>query len=291
MATHLEINESEFMARFPEEPFLVRHALESNPLFQLPRLIELFRALPAENVEYNAGNLEVNQDPSKTPRTGLSVEETIQRIEECQSWLVLKYVENDPDYRRLLDECIDQVAQLSERKIEGSDQREGFIFISSPGAVTPYHMDPEHNFLLQVRGLKTIHIFDGRDRSLVSEAELERFYEGKSHRNMEFKDEYQAKAQTYQLEPGMGLYFPIADPHWVKVHDNVSISFSITFRSSYSQRRARLYQANARLRRIGLAPSPIGESPGRDSAKDLVYRALRKTERVLGLADAPKRAY
>jgi len=29
-------------------------------------------------------------------------------------------------------------------------RREGFIFVSSPGSVTPHHMDPEHNFLLQI---------------------------------------------------------------------------------------------------------------------------------------------
>ena len=32
--------------------------------------------------------------------------------------------------------------------------REAFIFISSPNTVTPYHMDPEYNFLLQIRGTK-----------------------------------------------------------------------------------------------------------------------------------------
>ena len=44
---------------------------------------------------------------------------------------------------------------------------EGFIFVSSPGSVTPYHIDPERNFLLQVRGNKTMHMFDGSDRSLL----------------------------------------------------------------------------------------------------------------------------
>jgi len=41
--------------------------------------------------------------------------------------------------------------------------QQAFIFVSSPEAVTPLHMDPEHNFLLQVRGLKTLHLFDPND--------------------------------------------------------------------------------------------------------------------------------
>ena len=65
--------------------------------------------------------------------------------------------------------------------------REAFIFVSSPGAVTPFHIDPEWNFLLQVRGRKIIHVFPADDRSLVSEEELERFYSG-GHRNLAFRE-------------------------------------------------------------------------------------------------------
>jgi len=36
-------------------------------------------------------------------------------------------------------------------------------------------MDPEYNFLLQIRGTKELHVFDGSDRSILSERELEEF--------------------------------------------------------------------------------------------------------------------
>ena len=68
----------------------------------------------------------------QTPRNGLSIEETIRRIEECRSWLVLKYVERDPEYRELLDRCVDEVQALCDPPLPGIDQREAFIFISSP---------------------------------------------------------------------------------------------------------------------------------------------------------------
>jgi hypothetical protein len=81
--------------------------------------------------------------------------------------MVLKYVEQDDDYRALLHRCLAEVGVHSELLRPGMELMQGFVFISSAGSVTPYHMDPEHNFLLQVRGSKTVSLFDGRDRSIV----------------------------------------------------------------------------------------------------------------------------
>src|SRR5262249_10275454 len=130
-------------------------------------------------------------------------------------------------------------------------------------------------------GDKTVHLFDGTDRSLLSEEELERFFGG-GHRNLAFKDEYQAKAMTFRLRPGDGLHFPVAFPHWVKNEDAVSVSFSITFRTPASERRCVVHQANAALRRWGLTPAPAGRAPWRDAVKYQAYRAGRRLRRLFG---------
>ena len=46
-------------------------------------------------------------------------------------------------------------------------KREAFIFVSSPNAVTPFHMDPEHNILMQLRGTKTMTLFPAAFSSLT----------------------------------------------------------------------------------------------------------------------------
>src|SRR5262249_12038079 len=142
----LEIDPSEFRPCFNRSPFLFRHNLAENPLLALPRLINLATTLPENYVEYNAGNIPVSIDYYSTPRTGLSVEESIRRIEECCSWIVMKRVEHDPEYKELLNKCLDEIEPLSELLEPGMYERAGSIFISSPGAVTPYHMDHETNF-------------------------------------------------------------------------------------------------------------------------------------------------
>ncbi|MGH7339997.1 MAG: cupin-like domain-containing protein, partial [Candidatus Rokuibacteriota bacterium] len=229
----LQIDPPRFREHFDRRPFRVRHRLAEHPLFALPRLIELARALLEDRVEYNAGDVPVSLDPARTPRTGLSIGETIRRIEECRSWMVFKNVERDREYRALLDTCLDQVREHSEAACPGMGRREGFIFVSSPGSVTPYHMDPEHNFLLQIRGRKQVSLFDGEDRALVSERELETYY-ARGHRNLAFDDANQDKAHAFELAAGDGLYFPVTWPHWVKNGPEVSVSFSITFRTASS---------------------------------------------------------
>jgi hypothetical protein len=276
----LEIEAETFRACFNREPFLIKHNLADHPLFTLPRLIELSQRLPADCVRSNAGDTPVNTRLYGGAPTGLPVEEMLRRIEECNAWLVLKFVEQNAEYNELLNQCLDEIQTLSEPIDPGMYSRAGFIFVSSPRSVTPYHLDPEYNFLLQVRGEKTVNMFDVSDRSIMSDEELESYYTDTSKYNLSFKDEYQPKAKVFDLSPGLGLHFPVTAPHWVKNGNEVSVSFSITFRTLRSQHRERIYDFNGRLRRMGLKPTPFGQSATKDRAKLYAARALGLARKV-----------
>jgi len=267
----LQVDAAEFGRRFDREPFLVSHSLPGHPLLQLPRLIELARTLPEDSVEYNSGNIDVNQPTGLTPRTGLSIEETLRQIETCGSWMVLKNVDQDPVYRELLDRCLDEIQPLIEAVSPGMCRRRAFIFVSSPGALTPYHVDYEFNFLLHLRGDKTITVWNPEDRSVMSEIERERMVTG-GHRNLPYQDEFAAKGKIFALRPGMGVHVPLSSPHHVKVGNHVSISLSITFLTRPGERVRALHTTNAFLRRRGFSPSEVGASDTRDSLKFFAYR-------------------
>jgi hypothetical protein len=270
----------DFLANFSHRPFTLRHRLADHPLFRLPRLLELARTLPEDRVEYNAGDVPVSLNPANTPRTGLSVEETVRRIRDCRSWMALKNVELDSDYSALLDACLDQLKPLTDRLAPGQNRREGFIFLSSPGSITPYHIDPEHNFLLQISGRKTLCVLDGDDRAILSEAELEAFHAGGT-RNLTLRPEVEARANRFELEPGDVLHIPITFPHWVRNGDDVSVSFSITFRCHESNRREILHRLNRRIRRFGWRPAPVGRSRLSDTLKFGVFEGARRIKRAL----------
>ncbi|HEX7812284.1 MAG TPA: hypothetical protein VF460_10290 [Burkholderiales bacterium] len=276
----LDIDAETFRGCFDRRPFLIGHELTRHPLFEIPRLLQLCRNLPEASVEYNAGNIPVSVASERTPANGLSAEETILRIARCKSWLVLKYVEQDPEYRALLQRCLAEVAGHSEPLRPGMGDAEGFIFISSPGSVTPYHMDPEHNFLLQIRGSKRIHMFDGHDRSVLSEEELERFYDG-GHRNLAYRGN-EKRAWIFDLVPGHGLHFPVTAPHYVRNGPDVSVSFSITFRTPDLRQRRMVHICNGFLRRRGLQPTPAGRHPRLDSLKYVCFGSANRMHRLIG---------
>lgn len=278
--SRLQLDEEIVRHCFDQAPFRVGHSLVDHPLLQLPRIVEVSRELPEDCVEYNGGELSINQDSSLTPRNGLSIQETLLRIETCRSWMVLKNIQMIPDYRNLLDECLDQIEPLISDTDPGMCFRRGFIFVSSPGALTPYHADMEYNFLLQIRGGKTITVFDGNDRSLLSEVHRENIVTG-GHRNVPYHDDYAAKGSSFMLHPGEGVHVPLSSPHWVRVGNDVSVSLSITFHSRRSARTIAVHKVNARLRKLGLDPQQAGDSRILDGLKYGAYLTASRLRRNL----------
>ena len=273
----LSVDDKLFRHSFSKSAFLVAHRLSVHPLFAIDRLLALARALPPEFIEYNSGELPINCDPAQTPLNGLSVEETIRRIEHCKSWMVIKYVQHDAAYQELLLQCLAEIRAHSDAVVPGMCLPEAFVFLSSPGALTPYHIDHEHNFLLQIRGAKKITVMDG---AAVSAVELERFYKG-AHRNLVYDEKYEATARQFELRPGVGIHVPVTFPHHVRVGNEVSISFSITFRTPDLYRRSNAHAFNAKLRASGFNPAAVGANPSRDALKSLAMRAWQRTSRVL----------
>lgn len=283
MTDLIEIEAGTVGAEMPVRTFRLKHQLADHPLFKLDRLARLAATLPAEQVEFN-GPVQPNQDPKLTPQNGLSAEETVRRIEDCQSWMVIKNCETDPEYKALLDACLDQVAAQTGGVMGGAKKRQAFIFVTSPNNVTPLHMDPEYNFLMQVRGTKRMTLFDHKDRNIVSEEQLE-LYPGK-HRNLPYRDEFEAVGTQQHLAPGDSIFVPLFDPHWVQNGPEVSVSFSITWHTDHSLRMVKLSYMNAGLRRLGVPQASVGAHPALDAIKVAAYDVARfgydLMKRVLG---------
>jgi len=166
-------------------------------------------------------------------------------------------------------------------------EREAAIFVTSPSSITPYHMDKEINFLLQIRGSKTISVFSASDREVLSEVELEKHFTGAAiHRNMVFHERYQERATVFELKAGYGIHIPTTDPHWIRNGDRVSISFSNGFKTHASLQRGMIYNLNGRMRKMGLSPAPYGKDALRDTMKLQVGRALNRAQKWLNLQPA-----
>jgi len=151
-------------------------------------------------------------------------------------------------------------------------QRAGYLFISCSNSTTPMHFDREHSFLLQVRGVKHVSVAAFENDPAALRREFDRYVDG---RECDF-GAMQAVAETFTLEPGVGVYLPSYVPHWVETEAGISISFSIPFDTKYVERAVAVIGVNKRMRRLRLSPRPIGSSERVDKAKAAVARSLTK---------------
>ncbi|HET7501943.1 MAG TPA: cupin-like domain-containing protein [Kofleriaceae bacterium] len=279
------------------------HALADHPLLQIDALVELGkrqqdRKLVRTHSSDATAGTSFAEAPNLHPNTR-GAAATLADIEKAQAWMSLLNVQADPLYRRLIDEVLDEVRPIVDPRDPGMCYRAGWIFVSSPGAVTPFHIDHEHNFILQIRGKKRLYTWDPFDRVVVSERAQELFHDQHSRELVIWKDEWRQRARVFDLEPGMGGYMPSTTPHMVENGDGPSITMSFTYYTDATRQRELIYRGNARLRRLGLDPLPVGTSPGRDqlkhavlsgfnSAKTAVRRALGKKVRDTRQAYAPE---
>jgi len=222
------------------------------------------RARPARAiVEYNAGALPVGVRPEETPRTGLfrRGDHPAHPGVRLRGWCSARRA-GIPNTGALAHRCLDGIAAHARGLHAPMQRREGFIFLSSPGAVTPFHIDPEYNFLSRCAQQDGQHVGPA-DRFVLPEEELERFY-------ATFVGTATCPGATSSRPPPSCSARPRRKgctsrhvPHWVKNGPEVSVSFSITFRTADSERRELLYKANAHLRKLGFAHARRTVHPAR----------------------------
>jgi hypothetical protein len=266
----LHIDGGAFAENFARHPFPVRHSLVEHPLLTLDALADLADRLPLRSIERHRADLDL-MTPGGAPELEGPPSQTVREIDTANAWMVLWYIEQDPAYRALLDECLDEVERFVGDRHGGMQYRRGYIFISAPNATTPVHFDPEQNLLLQIRGRKEMNVGRFADPA-DQEAELERYFAG-GHRNLDRMPDLE---RQFVMDPGDGVYvYPFA-PHWVRNSPAPSISLSITFRTEESLRDERIRHVNARLRRLRLSPKPPGVSRWRDEVKAQAFEAARR---------------
>jgi oxalate decarboxylase/phosphoglucose isomerase-like protein (cupin superfamily) len=251
--------------------FVFSHRLGGNDLLAVPALAELADRLPADDVETMAADqAAVHADGQPGQVHGERPGDLMRSVADRKAWMSLLRIEQDPQYRNLLERLLDEAREAVGRPA-GWNGVEGYVFVSAPAAVTPAHIDHEHNLYFQIRGTKRFTV--GSCPSIEEEHRLlERFYSG-AYGATAF---YPADPVTYVLNPGDGLYVPPAAIHLVENGDEVSTSLSVVFHTPDLDRAAKVYALNADLRRLGLRPRPPGERPRSDIAKAAVVDVWRR---------------
>jgi len=277
----------------------LHHNYHEHPLFQMTALEALARELaPLKQCRFVRPGITQASGfaHDSQPPDGRSLEEVFRRIEEPGSWIALYNVEAIPRYRALLNSILDNVRATVEREQPDIFMVTGFIFISAPPSVTPFHIDRENNFWLQLRGRKVMNVWDHSDRVVVPADAVEDFIVAHSLRKVRLKDEFRARSHEFETRAGDGVYFPSTSPHmtrsdpdWTAPGDRVAISIGVNFYTSVTRKAARVHQFNRVLRKMGMSPASPGMSPTVDSFKAPIGRLIGAARSSLARMVAPVR--
>ncbi|HLZ67450.1 MAG TPA: hypothetical protein VKQ29_14545 [Aliidongia sp.] len=265
----LQDPDGQFARNYNRSSFMFEHGFTGNPIFELPSLVELSRRLPDHPLfaYWSNGPVTVNDRWEAGLRARASLQETIANIAENNSLVILKHVEQDPVFAPYFQKFLKQVVDFSGPQMRNDvTVGEVLILISSPNRVTSYHIDAETNYLVQVTGNKTAHIFPHNRPTIVTDVELERFHAG-DFNGAVYKQASQEFATTYDLRAGHGIHIPTHAPHWVQNGNNVSVALSVNFELKSVADLSMIYRFNRWLRHAGATPSSPGTHPKRDSAK------------------------
>lgn len=274
----------------------VRHRLAEHPLLQPDALIELGKRLEVDGrVRTHSSNADAGTPFNAAPRLHPNrkpAAETLSRIREAKAWMSLLNVQTDPVYRGLVDEVLDELKAEIDRTDPGMCYRGGWIFVTSPNTVTPFHFDKEHNFILQVRGRKRIHVWDHRDSVAASEEARDRFHARHERDLLVWDEALRQRARVFDVGPGDGAYMPSTSPHMVENGDEPSITISFTYYTDATRRDSLLHKAHDRLRqRLGVSLPPVGRNAALDAVVHgggrLVAGANRLARRLAGRETFP----
>lgn len=268
-------------------PFKFGHSLMDHPAMSMENLARVIPALPAEQVFYSSGKLSKGDNFDRAhidQRNGLSLEETIARMMEVDSYIMVRSPELDPSFKELFAELkfgVDEVIRLRGAGSRAIDPML-YMFIASPGSVTPFHIDRYSTFLLQFRGQKKVSIYPSWDESIIKPEVLEGFM-ARSGVRPQYDDAFAKKAQTFDFGPGEAIHIPFVAGHDVQNgRDDLSISLSIIFNTKETQRQIEALSFNHLLpNRLKLSPVSVGQQHFSDRIKAQSYRAFSKTKNIL----------
>jgi len=264
-------------------PFQFEHRLMGHPALELANIA---RALPTlgDRVMYSKGlsNLGANLDRAHIDhRNGLGIEDTIEQIRTTQSYIAVRGPEHHSSFRELHRVMCEDIGRLMRRNGTGQspDNAEMWLFIASPGAVTPFHFDRFSNFLMQFRGSKEVAVFKPWNDEVITPQEYES-YTARSDRKMTWTEDKDRFAHKFHFHPGQAIHIPFLGGHYVKNGpEDVSISLAIFYDTLQTQRIKQALVVNdlirRRVARFGLQPSAVNSPGSLDGLKSRLYPMVK----------------
>lgn len=285
------IDETQARTCLDRKAFLFGHTLEAHPAMSLANLAEVIPALPANQVFHSNGRLQNGDDfdnAHNLHRPEESLAQALEQLRTTDAYIMVRQPEVHATFKPLYDALCADVARMATAAglPPVVDDAMLYLFLASPGSVTPFHIDRYSTCLMQVRGHKEVVVYPPWDPRVVADRDTEQFFARTGDRPP-WRPEAEPLGERFAFSPGQALHIPFAAGHHVRNgDDDVSISVSIIFKTAESRRlmRALLFNQRARrwLSRVGLQPRRVAMGAPGVATKAGLWNAARGIASVLG---------
>jgi len=269
---------------YNKDAFLFHHRLHEHPLFRLDSLFELCRRLPADSVKLRTGSIpkDAEFDSSLSRyQADLGLEETIRQFEQTKSYIAIYNPETDAGYRAVIEGLLGEIAVAVADSDPDFTWYSTYIFLSTEGSLTPYHMDREMNFLFQIKGKKTAKLWGRLDDNVMTSEQRDTLLTYRELSRPNYHESIEPRASVFELSAGNGVHHPFIAPHLITTQSALSISLAITYRTAQSDLWTDAHHCNCLLRKAGLNPAAVGINRSRDKRKANFIKRLRSLKRGL----------
>lgn len=264
------------MTRFGSAMLQYRHDLHTRPMFDDAGLASLLDAYPRERLGvFTMGEDPVDWRSWRCGRPGdLSGADLLEGVKSGRIWLNLRAANHYVDSYATLSDEIFGAKEAAVPRLR-TFKRDLGVLISSPDAQVFYHLDTPLVSLWQIRGEKTVRVYD-REAHFVSPRQIEGVVLRETAEQMPFDPAWDAQAQTFLLKPGMMVTWPQNAPHRIVNGPMVNVSLSLEFMTPAALLRANVLYANGLLRRrLGWTPAIQAAPDPRAFAKFGLARAAK----------------
>lgn len=213
-------------------------------------LTELILRLPADQVAASESKADVNADILTADRQHpikKSLRETLENLETSNSFIKVRAPETDSAFLGIYSHLEAQLQELAEATGTSLKDYTMFLFLASPGAITPFHLDKYSAFLLQLSGEKKVHIWSPWKHDKLEREQIEAFVSSTIPRTP--VTENLSGSIEHTISPGDGVHIPCTAPHWVENGSGVSISMSVHFTTQRARQKLDALRMNDLVRR------------------------------------------
>ncbi len=236
-------------------PVRLKHTLSSTNRFTDEAIAELIERVPDDQMAINTMAPEGHKLSSWSyiDRADSSGKNTLDMVKSGRLWVSISRLEQlDKGYAQLVDQKFEEFQGYMPEF--DTFKRSAGLLISSPKAQVFYHSDPPGQSLWQIRGRKRLYIYPSSEPFLMAR-EIENVIRAVTEEEITYHQWYDDYCQTFDLEAGDMLHWPLNMPHRVVNLGTVNISMTSEHWTPKIRRNYAMNYGNGVLRDMGFNPT------------------------------------